>query len=379
MDKKKKIAIFDVDDTLIPFTEAICAKLEKKFNKPFDFNQVAWGFGHLSEDERKYAVSLFEDAKFIKSIKFPEETIKMLKMAAEELEYDLIFCTSTYTKVMTTRGLYLQDNTPFIPAKNCIMTGRKDVVQGDVSFDDNIDHVKNAITNVPVLITKPWNKGYTGFIRANTIEEYIDILIRVKEGWSKQDIYEYQNPKKETRGPVIISIMNCGSGSGKTVVVNKLLEISDAFERVVTYTTRTPRPGEINGKDYYFVTKKEFRALIKKGELLEYTIYAGNYYGTTKSNVQKILDSGKNAVIIITSDGADAIKREFPNISYNVGIVRDKAMLIKAILDRDVPEQDKLNRIIQLEDDLKDLKKSDYCINNIDILKTAQHIEEIFK
>jgi len=376
---KKDVAIFDVDDTLIPFTESVCRALEKKFNKKFDFNQVEWGFHHLLESERSYAVSLFENTKFIKSIRFPEETANMLRIATEELGFDLLFCTSTYTKILTARGLYLQDHATCVPSKNCIMTGRKDVVYGKVLFDDNIDHIKSSIVEIPVLITKPWNKDYRGFIRAERPEQYIDILKKIKDGWTKQELYELQNPRKENDGPCVICFMNCGSGSGKTVVVNKLIEMSDDFERVVTNTTRTPRPGEIDGKDYNFCSVEEFESLIENDMLLEYTQYAGNYYGISRKSIEDILERGKNAVVIITNEGAIALKEAFPNISYNVGITRDKEELVKSIIAREVDESEKISRIIQLEDDLSSIRYADYCVKNINIDDTAKHIYDIFK
>lgn len=376
---KKPIAIFDVDDTLIPFTEAVCRELEKKFKKTFDFNQVQWGFNHLLESERSYAVSLFESTKFIKSIRFPEETARMLKVATEELGFDLLFCTSTYTKVLTTRGLYLQDHATCVPSKNCIMTGRKDVVYGKVLFDDNIDHIKSSIVEIPVLITKPWNRDYRGFIRAERPEQYIDILKKIKDGWTKQELYELQNPRKENDGPCVISFINCGSGSGKTAVVNRLIETSNDFERVVTNTTRQPRPGEIDGRDYNFCTVEEFESLIEDDMLLEYTQYAGNYYGISKKSIEDILEKGKNAVIVITNEGAIALKKAFPNISYNVGITRNKEDLVKSIMERDVPESEKISRIVQLENDLLSVRYADYCFENISIDDTARHICSIFE
>ena len=101
------------------------------------------------------------------------------------------------------------------------------------------------------------------------------------------------------------------SGSGKDTVIEKLLPKCDIVKSV-SATTRDIRPGEKNGVDYYFVSREEFEKMINEGQMLEYTQYVGNYYGTPKAPVDKWLCEGKNVLLKIEVDGGAQIKEKAP-------------------------------------------------------------------
>ena len=102
------------------------------------------------------------------------------------------------------------------------------------------------------------------------------------------------------------------AGSGKGTVNAKLLE-SDEYVFSVSATTRAPRPGEVDGKNYYYITKEEFERRIEAGEMLEYTRYCSNYYGTPLKEALSVLDSGKNLILEIEVEGALNVKRLYPD------------------------------------------------------------------
>jgi guanylate kinase len=103
------------------------------------------------------------------------------------------------------------------------------------------------------------------------------------------------------------------SGVGKGTLVRSLLERHQQLYLSVSATTRTPRPGEIEGKNYYFVSGPQFEAMIKAGELLEWAQYAGNYYGTPRAQVQEKLNQGQSVLLEIEVLGARQIKESFPH------------------------------------------------------------------
>ncbi|MEM8777495.1 MAG: guanylate kinase [Cyanobacteria bacterium P01_G01_bin.49] len=103
------------------------------------------------------------------------------------------------------------------------------------------------------------------------------------------------------------------SGVGKGTLVCALLARNPNLYVSVSATTRTPRPGEIDGKDYHFLTRTIFENMIQQNELLEWAEYAGNYYGTPRSKVEKKISQGSTVLLEIEVIGAKAIKQTFPD------------------------------------------------------------------
>ena len=104
------------------------------------------------------------------------------------------------------------------------------------------------------------------------------------------------------------------SGAGKGTLMKALMkEYGDSYALSVSATTRNPRPGEMDGVDYFFVTRDKFEQMIAEDALIEYAQYVGNYYGTPKEYVQQQLDLGKNVILEIEIQGALKIKEKFPD------------------------------------------------------------------
>ncbi|MBR3039065.1 MAG: guanylate kinase [Lachnospiraceae bacterium] len=102
------------------------------------------------------------------------------------------------------------------------------------------------------------------------------------------------------------------SGAGKGTIVKKLLSDYDRFSLSISMTTRAPREGEVNGREYFFVSKEEFEKTIAEDGLLEHASYLGNYYGTPKAYVESEMAKGKDVILEIEVQGALQIKEEFP-------------------------------------------------------------------
>ncbi len=108
-------------------------------------------------------------------------------------------------------------------------------------------------------------------------------------------------------------VLFCGpSGSGKTTIVHHLLKVFPLMRFSISATTRSKRPNEIDGKDYYFLTPDEFRARIANNEFLEWEeVYHDRFYGTLRTEVQSILDKGYIALFDVDVEGGLAIRKEF--------------------------------------------------------------------
>jgi guanylate kinase len=108
-------------------------------------------------------------------------------------------------------------------------------------------------------------------------------------------------------------ILTGPSGVGKGTLMRSLLQRHPELHYSVSVTTRSPRPGETNGKDYYFVSRGEFEELVAAGELLEWAEFAGNYYGTPREAVINQIRSGKRVVLEIELKGARQIRASYPS------------------------------------------------------------------
>ncbi|MBR5872901.1 MAG: guanylate kinase [Oscillospiraceae bacterium] len=110
----------------------------------------------------------------------------------------------------------------------------------------------------------------------------------------------------------VLTVISGPSGVGKGTVIKRLFEIEDNLYFSVSATTRKPRPGEIDGVHYSFKTREEFEHDIETGEMLEYAIFNGNYYGTPRSAIEQRLSEGKDVVLDIEIQGAKNVKKIMP-------------------------------------------------------------------
>ena len=111
----------------------------------------------------------------------------------------------------------------------------------------------------------------------------------------------------------ILIVVSGFSGAGKGTIMKALLERYDNYALSISATTRNPRPGEEEGKAYFFKTTEEFEKMIAKDDLIEYAMYVGNYYGTPKAYVEEQIRAGKDVILEIEIQGALKVKEKFPN------------------------------------------------------------------
>lgn len=179
----------------------------------------------------------------------------------------------------------------------------------------------------------------------------------------------------------VMIILSSPSGAGKTTLVN-LLSKKQNYSVSVSHTTRNPRPGEVDHKDYYFVNNHEFQRLIKNEEFLEYAKVFNNYYGTTRTPVIDNLNKGKNVLFDIDWQGADQIKNkklDFKLISFFI-LPPSKEVLFQRLSNRDM--RDKLiaeERMKQFERDVLHWINYDYVIINDELKKCYNKIDNLIE
>jgi guanylate kinase len=111
----------------------------------------------------------------------------------------------------------------------------------------------------------------------------------------------------------LLIVVSAPAGCGKDTILESAFRVCTNLHYSVSATTRQIRIGEEEGVHYFFKTREDFEALIKNGELLEHTEYAGNYYGTPKAYIPRLLEAGKDVVLKIEVEGAINIKKLFPD------------------------------------------------------------------
>ena len=109
-------------------------------------------------------------------------------------------------------------------------------------------------------------------------------------------------------------IVSAPSGAGKSSLVAGLLKADDKIKLSVSYTTRAPRAGELHGREYYFISKEKFEAMIAAGEFLESALVHGNYYGTSKAWIAGQRAAGSDILLEIDWQGAQQVRRVFPDV-----------------------------------------------------------------
>ena len=164
----------------------------------------------------------------------------------------------------------------------------------------------------------------------------------------------------------LMIVISGPAGSGKGTVNAKLLQ-SDEYVYSVSATTRAPRPGEVDGINYYFITKEDFEERIAKGQMLEYTSYCGNYYGTPLKEALDVLDSGKNLILEIEVEGALNVKRLYPEAVLIMLLPPSFAIQESRLRGRGTETEEKiLARLARTREELPELVHYDYVVYNRD-------------
>ena len=160
-------------------------------------------------------------------------------------------------------------------------------------------------------------------------------------------------------------MVSAPAGCGKDTILNELLKKTDKAGYAVSATTRAPREGEVNGVHYHFLTREEFERKIAEKEVLEYTEYCGNYYGTLRKSVNDLLNEGKDAILKIEVEGAMNIKKLFPEACLVFILPPSWEVLEKRLRDRGTETEDKIvERTKQAHNEVKFAKNYDYLIVN---------------
>lgn len=164
--------------------------------------------------------------------------------------------------------------------------------------------------------------------------------------------------------PLLI-VLSGPSGAGKDSLLERMKERNLPFHFVVTATTRPPRPNEVHGKDYFFVSKEEFARMIEQNELLEYAIVYGDYKGIPKQQVREALASGKDVIMRIDVQGAETIRKLAPEALLIFVTVESEEELVRRLQRRKTESPEELAlRIATARKELQRVEAFDYVVVN---------------
>lgn len=173
-------------------------------------------------------------------------------------------------------------------------------------------------------------------------------------------------------------VVTGASGSGKGTILKELLKNRDDVFLSISATTRHPRPGEVHGKNYLFVSQEDFKTQIERDEMLEYACYCGNFYGTPRRAVQQHLEAGNHVILEIEVQGAMKIKERFPEACFVFLTPPSLSILRERLIGRGTESADEIDkRLSAAQEEYKFVAEYDHIVINDDIERAARELSAI--
>lgn len=337
--KKRIKVILDCDDVLYECNRIAVEKLNEELGTKYKIEDIKeWGLTGTTIDER---LKYYDDPDFIENlplIKGAKEFVHKLSKKAE-----IFICTSVRPNCASKRLASITENFPEIKVSNIMIGGRKDMLVADFMLDDCILNLEKAQVTYPVLMQRPWNhSGNGGILSVNGYEQFLQLIDTV--------ISHEENSKYEACalvGP---------SGSGKTKIATMLCE--KGFKIVPTYTT-----AKKSGVQYICISEEEFENKNQRGYFSETSTYMGERYGIVNEDIIDILFHKKTPLFILDINGTMAVSRAFSTLSCFV--TAPKSVCVENILNKNLPNKVKTERICSLDGELKNKDLCDVVVSGI--------------
>lgn len=184
----------------------------------------------------------------------------------------------------------------------------------------------------------------------------------------------------KVNGNGLLIVVSGPSGAGKDTICNKLISESDNVWLSISMTSRNPRGNEVEGKEYFFVTKEEFEQRTKNGEFLEYAMYNNNYYGTPKDKIEDYLNKGIDVILVIDIQGAINIKNLIPTALFIFIMPPDMKTLKQRLINRKTESKEKvIDRFKTAYNEINHFKKYNYIVVNDEIDKATNKVKSIIQ
>ena len=173
-------------------------------------------------------------------------------------------------------------------------------------------------------------------------------------------------------------VISGSSGVGKGTVIKRFLERNPKFMLSVSCTTRNPREGEVDGVNYFFLSKEEFQSCIDNDKFLEWAEFAGNRYGTKKKYINQCLEEGKDIILEIDTKGALQVKNKMSEAVLIFIAPPSVEILENRLRGRHTEDEETIQkRLNEVREELKRAESFDHCIINDDLQRAVLELEDI--
>lgn len=178
----------------------------------------------------------------------------------------------------------------------------------------------------------------------------------------------------------LLIVISGPSGVGKDAVIKRLLELDPNLRYSVSCTTRAPRPGEVDGVNYHFVSRDEFERLIREGAFLEHATYGGNLYGTPKAELDEVRAEGHDVVLKIDVQGAEQVRKRAPDALRIFLAPPSMEELLRRRTERHSEStQDQIARQMIANDEMALAPHFDHVVVNDDLERAVQEVLAIIR
>jgi guanylate kinase len=173
-------------------------------------------------------------------------------------------------------------------------------------------------------------------------------------------------------------VLSSPSGGGKTTIARRLLDTRSDVGYSVSATTRPPRPDEVEGRDYHFLSRGEFERRVGGGEFLEHAAYGGNLYGTLRAEIERIFSAGRHAVLDIEVEGARQIRKTLPGSVHVFVLPPSGVELVRRLERRNTEDPVAVRRRLErAAEELAAVREYDYAIVNDDLGRAVAQVSAI--
>jgi guanylate kinase len=340
----------DVDDTLYQCNAYALELLrkEKGDNPLYDVNRISmWGKQGNALDER---LKYFGDPAFVRSQPLYEGAQAFVHELAQFA--DVFFITAVPPDCMSARAKRLCEDFPEVPTDNILIGTRKDIVDLDVLLDDGAHNIATSRATYPVLLRRPWNNELSGLLSVNGYADFVHLVQMIADSFvaKKPDL---------TEGGLLCLVG--ATGTGKTEIAQALVADS-RFYKPVTTTTRERLPHEPEGL-YRHVDRAQFLAEKQAGRFIETTVYGTHFFGTTEDQLTPYVAAGKIAVVPIDICGAVTFKNLYRGKVALAFCTAAKPHILANILARRTSEADKINRLMSLDIEMRNMEWCDFVVD----------------
>lgn len=175
----------------------------------------------------------------------------------------------------------------------------------------------------------------------------------------------------------VLFVVSAPSGAGKTTLCKELVAATPGLQPSISYTTRKPRPGEVHGRDYYFVDEQVFQEMVARNDFAESARVYGQFYGTPRQALADMIEKGLDVLLEIDTQGAMQIKKKFSDGVYIYILPPSIDALRTRLIQRGDAPEDIQRRMQKARQEILSYREYDYIVRNENLKQAAQELEAI--